>query len=163
MRCVVFVFVLLIIPCVRIDFEKTERDVEEIFNLFRDFVFENRPQLDMDKVATGETWFGTAALERNLCDEIKTVDDVIVDYISKGFNVFEVAYSPPIETFFGKLVPARAKDGLMGMGVKWLVRTIAAEIKAELGSYDAAPTYQTPLEQRYVARDDTADRTKVES
>ena len=33
---------------------------------------ENRPSLDIDKVATGETWFGQDALDRNLCDEIRT-------------------------------------------------------------------------------------------
>jgi serine protease SohB len=49
------------------DFQKTKEDVEDILVLFRDFVAENRPQLDIDTVATGETWFGTAALERKLC------------------------------------------------------------------------------------------------
>ena len=49
------------------DYQKSKEDIEEIFGLFRDFVKENRPKLDIDKVATGETWFGTAALERKLC------------------------------------------------------------------------------------------------
>ena len=49
------------------DFQKSKQDIEEVFGLFRDFVKENRPKLDIDQVATGETWFGTAALERKLC------------------------------------------------------------------------------------------------
>ena len=49
------------------DFQKSKEDIEEIFGLFRDFVKENRPKLDIDKVATGETWFGTAALDLKLC------------------------------------------------------------------------------------------------
>jgi serine protease SohB len=49
------------------DFQKSKQDVEDIFALFRDWVAVNRPQLDIDAVATGETWFGTAALDRNLC------------------------------------------------------------------------------------------------
>jgi serine protease SohB len=49
------------------DYQKSKQDIEEVFGLFRDFVKENRPKLDIDEVATGETWFGTAALERKLC------------------------------------------------------------------------------------------------
>jgi hypothetical protein len=52
------------------DFQKSKEDIEEVFGLFRDFVKANRPKLDIDKVATGETWFGTAALERKLCTYI---------------------------------------------------------------------------------------------
>jgi serine protease SohB len=52
------------------DFQKSKEDIEGVFNLFRDFVQENRPQLDIEKVATGETWFGTAALERGLCKSL---------------------------------------------------------------------------------------------
>jgi ClpP class serine protease len=49
------------------DYQKSKEDIEEVFGLFRDFVKENRPKLDIDKVATGETWFGTAAMELKLC------------------------------------------------------------------------------------------------
>jgi serine protease SohB len=49
------------------DYQKSKDDIENVFGLFRDFVQENRPQLDIEQVATGETWFGTAALERRLC------------------------------------------------------------------------------------------------
>jgi ClpP class serine protease len=53
--------------------QKSKQDIEDIFNLFRDFVAKNRPQLDIDKVATGETWFGTAALDLNLCTFLLTL------------------------------------------------------------------------------------------
>jgi len=39
------------------DFLKSKQDVEEILVLFRDFVAQQRPQLDIESVATGETWF----------------------------------------------------------------------------------------------------------
>lgn len=54
------------------DYQKSKEDIESVFNLFRDFVRENRPQLDIEKVATGETWFGTAALERGLCKSLSS-------------------------------------------------------------------------------------------
>ncbi|GAX11701.1 hypothetical protein FisN_7Lh071 [Fistulifera solaris] len=145
------------------DFEKTKADVEEILVLFRDFVAENRPQLDIEKVATGETWFGTAALERKLCDEIKAVDDTIADFVKKGYNVFEIEYTPPVETLFGRISPASAEklnstggDGLLTKGVTWLVRTVAREVTKELGgSFN-----DVPLQNRYMMKDDRADRIR---
>ena len=146
------------------DFAKTKQDVEEILVLFRDFVAENRPQLDMDKVATGETWFGSAALDRKLCDEIKTVDDVIMEAVGDGYDVYDVEYVPPVDTVFGRLTPAsatvstaEADSGLIGEGVRWLVRTIATEIKAELGK---EINVNKPLQERYMVQDNTADRIK---
>lgn len=47
--------------------QKSKEDIEEVYVLFRDFVAKNRPQLNIDEVATGETWFGSDALERKLC------------------------------------------------------------------------------------------------
>lgn len=146
----------------REDFEKSKKDVEEILVLFRDFVAQNRPQLDIDNVATGETWFGTAALERKLCDEIKTVDDVLMEYVDSGTNVYEVKYEPPIETPFGRLVlggaQAQSTDSdtpWLRRGVRWIVRTIASEVQSELSE-----AMNTPVEQRYMASDETASRIK---
>lgn len=49
------------------DIAKTKADLEDVLVLFRGFVAENRPSLDIDKVATGETWFGEDALKMGLC------------------------------------------------------------------------------------------------
>ncbi|MCW8832124.1 MAG: protease SohB, partial [Colwellia sp.] len=43
--------------------EKFIEELEETHVLFKDFVSEHRPSLDLEKVATGEHWFGTKALE----------------------------------------------------------------------------------------------------
>lgn len=143
------------------DIEKTKQDVEDILVLFRDFVAQNRPQLGpMDQWATGETWFGTDALDRKLCDEIKTADEVISDFVANGFEVYEVDYEPPVETPFGILMPARAQmdQSLIARGVSWLVRAIAAEIRSGL-EQDIAKSSKS----RYMAFDDAADRMKSES
>merc|ERR1719161_919189 len=42
-----------------VDERKTKEDVEQILTLFKSFVNENRPSVDIDKVATGETWIGS--------------------------------------------------------------------------------------------------------
>jgi signal peptide peptidase SppA len=74
------------------DIRKSTEDITEIFNLFKGFVKSQRPQLDIENVATGETWFGEDALERGLCDELGTADDVLLDFIDQGYDVYEVSF-----------------------------------------------------------------------
>ena len=45
--------------------QKFQQELEETHQLFKQFVRENRPQLDIEKIATGEHWFGKQALELN--------------------------------------------------------------------------------------------------
>tara|TARA_R110000868_G_scaffold144960_5_gene364575 strand:+ start:8942 stop:9928 length:987 start_codon:yes stop_codon:yes gene_type:complete len=60
------------------DREKAQADIEDIHMLFKDFVSEHRPQVDLAKVATGEYWFGTRAKALNLIDELQTSDDYLM-------------------------------------------------------------------------------------
>jgi serine protease SohB len=59
--------------------EKFVDELEDVHKLFKSFVNEHRPSVDIDAVATGEAWFGTRALERDLVDALKTSDEYIVD------------------------------------------------------------------------------------
>ena len=68
-----------------------ENTEEETHQLFKQFVLQNRPHLDIDKIATGEHWFGTQALELKLVDEITTSDDLILDKM-KEKRVLAVKY-----------------------------------------------------------------------
>lgn len=61
--------------------QKFQQELEETHQLFKEFVSQNRPHLDIDKIATGEHWFGTQALGLNLVDEIRTSDDFILQAI----------------------------------------------------------------------------------
>lgn len=72
--------------------EKFSQEIEDTHQLFKDFVSEHRPSLDITKVATGETWFGTKAKEVGLVDEIMTSDDYL-HKASKVNQVVEVKYS----------------------------------------------------------------------
>ncbi|HHF3070289.1 TPA: protease SohB [Vibrio diabolicus] len=58
--------------------DKFKQELEETHVLFKDFIRERRPSLDLDKVATGEHWFGTQAKELGLVDDISTSDDIVV-------------------------------------------------------------------------------------
>ena len=57
--------------------KKAKADVEMIHQLFQSSVSEYRPQMDLTSVATGEVWPAKEALDRQLLDEIKTIDDVL--------------------------------------------------------------------------------------
>jgi len=48
-----------------------------VHTLFKAAVSEYRPDLDLEKVETGEHWYGTRALEMGLADEIKTSDELL--------------------------------------------------------------------------------------
>jgi len=69
--------------------EKLKIDLQETHTLFRDFVVEHRPKLDMDKVATGEHWYGKQALELNLVDELKTSDEFLIDALD-SYDIYQI-------------------------------------------------------------------------
>ncbi|AHG74076.1 protease sohB [Mannheimia sp. USDA-ARS-USMARC-1261] len=71
--------------------QKFQQELEETHLLFKQFVAQHRPQLDIEKVATGEHWFGKQAIELNLVDEIATSDDLILNAISEK-EVIELKY-----------------------------------------------------------------------
>jgi serine protease SohB len=71
--------------------EKFKQELDETHQLFKTFIHENRPDLDLDKVATGEHWYGRQALELGLVDTIQTSDDVILDAL-KSMDVYSIKY-----------------------------------------------------------------------
>tara|TARA_R100001039_G_C1848950_1_gene109001 strand:+ start:2192 stop:3235 length:1044 start_codon:yes stop_codon:yes gene_type:complete len=71
--------------------DKVKQEVEEMHELFKQWVKQYRPVVDIDIIATGETWTGTQAQTRNMVDAISTSDDYIVD-ACKESDVYEVNY-----------------------------------------------------------------------
>ena len=71
--------------------EKFVDELEDIHSLFKNLIAENRPQVDVEKVATGETWYGIRALEHDLVDELMTSDEFISNKCTEA-NVFLVKY-----------------------------------------------------------------------
>ena len=70
--------------------EKLKLDLQETHVLFRDFVSENRSKLNIDKVSTGEHWYGKQALELNLIDELITSDEYLINALDE-FEIFEIS------------------------------------------------------------------------
>jgi len=86
---------------------KLLEEIQDVHSLFKDFVKQNRSQLDIDAIATGEHWYGTRALELNLVDELRTSDDYLLE-ASKEADIFEVKYVKK-EPLSERFQPAFAK------------------------------------------------------
>ncbi len=61
------------------DRARLKEQLEDVHTLFQGIVSEYRPNLDMEKVATGEHWYGKHALELGLADEIRTSDELLAE------------------------------------------------------------------------------------
>lgn len=85
------------------DRERFREQIEDTHQLFKSFVKTNRPQLDIDRIATGEHWYGSRALELELVDELKTSDDYLTE-TTRTHDVYQVTYlrkKPLLEKLFG--------------------------------------------------------------
>lgn len=71
--------------------EKFVQDIEETHQLFKNFVKQARPTLDIEQVATGEIWYGQQALDLQLVDAVSTSDEYIYNQIDRA-EVVQVSY-----------------------------------------------------------------------
>ncbi len=70
---------------------KFKDELTEIHSVFKDFVQQYRPSLDIQTIATGEYWLAVKAQKLGLVDELQTSDAYILDAI-KEKNVYSVKY-----------------------------------------------------------------------
>ncbi len=73
------------------DRARLKEELEEVHGLFKGAVSRYRPDLDLDKIATGEHWYGTRAMELGLVDEIRTSDELLAE-LAKDRDLYRVAY-----------------------------------------------------------------------
>lgn len=66
-------------------------ELEDVHRLFKSFVGEHRAELDLEAVATGETWYGQHAVDMKLVDEISTSDEYLLAQ-SENADVYEVRW-----------------------------------------------------------------------
>ncbi|MFG6177236.1 protease SohB [Halomonas sp. THAF12] len=64
--------------------EKFLEDLETVHGLFKRYVSERRPELDIEAVATGEIWYGQDALPRGLADELGTSEAYLVERMASA-------------------------------------------------------------------------------
>ena len=83
------------------DRKKLNEQLEDIHILFKNFIKNERKNVDIEKVATGEYWYGKNALDLNLIDEIMTSDEYIL-LAKERFDIIHIKYKPT-ETLSDKL------------------------------------------------------------
>lgn len=71
--------------------QKFKEQLEDTHALFKTFVGQFRPQLNMDEVATGEYWYGLKAKQLGLVDKIETSDDYLMTK-SKDSQIIHIKY-----------------------------------------------------------------------
>jgi len=72
--------------------KKFQQELDDAHQLFKGFIHEYRPIVDIAKVATGEYWLGTRSKELNLVDELITSDDYLLNANKSAYNIYGVSY-----------------------------------------------------------------------
>lgn len=95
--------------------EKLQHEIEDIHQLFKNLIKEYRPEIDIQKVATGEHWMGQQAIGLKLVDEIKTSDEYLLER-SKDAKLFEISYQVK-KSFLSKLSASASlmRERLLGI------------------------------------------------
>jgi len=97
--------------------EKFLQELEETHVLFKSFVSEYRPNLDINKVATGEHWYGQQAMGLELVDQLSTSDDYILKCLDEN-DIYAIAYTKK-KTVMEKL-GINVQVGLDNLFWRWL-------------------------------------------
>lgn len=71
--------------------EKFVEEIQDTHELFKDFIKEHRPSVNIAEVATGEVWFGARALGKGLVDAIKTSEEYLLDAVETA-DIFKIEY-----------------------------------------------------------------------
>ena len=64
--------------------QKFTEQISDTHALFKSFVAQERPVVEIEKVGTGEYWYGKRAIELKLADELKTSDEYIFENRDKA-------------------------------------------------------------------------------
>jgi len=101
------------------DREKFQTEIDDVHALFKDHVALNRPQLDMDVVATGETWYGEQAIKLGLVDELLTSDDYLLE-ADKNKTIYQIKYCVPktLSQKLGKAASASFEHSVLSLWQK---------------------------------------------
>lgn len=69
---------------------KAQEEIEEVHDLFKDFIKKNRPIVDIEAIATGEHWYAVTAIDKQLVDRLITSDDYLLT-ASHTADIYEVS------------------------------------------------------------------------
>ena len=64
--------------------DKFVEDLQQTHGLFKSWVKQQRPYLDIDKVANGDVWYGQQAIDMGLVDAVGTSDEVLQEAVKQS-------------------------------------------------------------------------------
>lgn len=104
---------------------KFEEELQQTHELFKHFVEKYRPQLNIEKVATGEHWYGKDALELNLLDKLQTSDEYLQGLlVQHDVYVIDTRRKPTLGEKLG-LQAAQMADGLVPAVMNKVMETLS--------------------------------------
>lgn len=71
------------------DREKVQEEVDKVHDMFKDFVSNHRPGVNINDVSTGEVWHAVEAQKMHMVDQIQTSEDYLI-HASKHSDIYEV-------------------------------------------------------------------------
>ena len=72
--------------------EKFQEDLSMIHEQFKNHIQENRKNMNIKEVATGEFWLASSAIDKNLVDKLQLAEDFIIEAIKKNKKVIKLSY-----------------------------------------------------------------------
>ena len=104
---------------------KFEEELQQTHVLFKQFVEKYRPQLNVEKVATGEHWYGQDALDLNLVDKLQTSDEYLLSLLPQhDIYVIQTRKKPTLGEKLG-LQAAQMADSLIPAVMNKLVDSLS--------------------------------------
>lgn len=104
---------------------KFEEELQQTHVLFKHFVEKYRPQLNVEKVATGEHWYGQDALDLNLVDKLQTSDEYLLSLLPQhDIYVIQTRKKPTLGEKLG-LQAAQMVDSLIPAVMNKLVDSLS--------------------------------------
>ncbi|XOV81828.1 MAG: protease SohB [bacterium] len=85
--------------------EKFIAELEDVHALFQEFVVGNRPDLNIEAVATGEAWYGTRAINLGLVDQLATSDEYVMSCCEdrEVYQIQWVEHKKALDKILGKV------------------------------------------------------------
>ncbi|MCU9527559.1 protease SohB [Pseudomonas mosselii] len=91
--------------------EKFLEQLTRVHALFKAHVTKHRPQVEIDKIATGEAWHANESLALNLVDDLMTSDEYLATK-AKGAELIHLEFARPKTSALRKLISGSATTGL---------------------------------------------------
>ena len=93
--------------------QKFEEELQQTHVLFKHFIEKYRPKLNVEKVATGEHWYGQDAFDLNLIDKLQTSDEYLLGLLTQhDVYVIQTRRKPTLGEKLG-LQAAQLADGFV--------------------------------------------------